>query len=173
MALYGRTYKGTFAGVSFTGGAARDIWELKADTDHVIGVTSIFVGNYGTTQFGDASAQGMWPRLIRASGSFTSGSGGTAYTPEDVNGSATTFGGVLEGHNSTPATVASGTFVTLENEVWHLQAGWFYKPTPQEMIIIKPGETLIVTFPDDGTLNPSGDAPKITSTITFEVVGGL
>ena len=166
-------YKGTFAGVSYTGGAARDIWELGATSSQVIAVHSIFVGNYGTTQFGDANAQGLWPRLIRASGSFTSGSGGSTITPVTTDGAAATFGGTLEGNNSTIAVVSTGTFVTLENEVFHLQAGWFYKPTPQEMIILRPSDTLIVTFPDDGTLNPSGDAPKITSTIVFEVVGGL
>jgi len=171
--MYGRMFKSTFSGVTCSAGVARDVWEVLAGTAHVIVIHRIFIGNYGTAEFGDAKAQGMWPRLIRATGSFTSGSGGSGVTTASMDGIGGTNTFTVEGNNTTLAVAGSGTLTTLDNETFHAQAGWFYNPTPEERIIIAPSTALICTFPDDGTLNPSGDLSKVTSTITFEVIGGL
>ena len=168
--MYGRLFTASTSGVTYTGGAARDVWELGATANQVLAIHSVFIGNYGTAEYGDAKAQGMFVRFIRAYSTFTSGSGGTTPTAEPHDGGAA-FTGTVEANNSTIAVVNTGTFKTLLNESFNTQAGFFYKPTPEERIIIHPSQTFIVTFPDDGTLNPSGDISKLTSNIIFEVIG--
>lgn len=151
----GRIYSASVsAGVT----AIQDFFELNAPSDAIVKIHSITLGQ--NLDYGDAAAEGLRVQISRATGSGSGGSTPTA-RPHNVGDSA--FGGTVEANNTAQGT---GTTVLVE-DAFNVQAGWFYRPTPEEMIIISPSGRIVVELPVAPT-----DSLTISGSITFEEIGG-
>lgn len=145
-----------------------DLVNIKAPTDAIVRILSIFVGQSGDA--GDAEAELLRVQLRRGQGTFTESAGG-ALTPakhEDSDGAATV---TATGFNATPASAGTGTLTTITEETFNVQAGWYYTPTPEEQIILRPTigtdlSSLIVHVP-----STVADDLSMTCRVTFEEVG--
>jgi len=153
----GRVYTASFGGVSVTG--IQDLFEINAPSDSIVKIHSITVGQ--NTDYGDSEAEGLRVQISRAP--TASGSGGSTPTARPHNEGDAAFGGTVETNNTTQAT---GTVVIYE-DTFNVQAGWAYRPTPEEMIIISPGGRLVVELPVAPT-----DSLTMSGSITFEEIGG-
>lgn len=153
----GRMYTASVGAVAVT--AAQDFFELVAPSDAVVVIHSIYIGQY--TDAGDSEAE-MLP--VQINRNTASGSGGSALTarPHEVGDAA--FGGTVEANNTTQA---GGTETVLVQEAFNIQAGWFYKPTPEERIVLSPSGQIVVELPVAPT-----DSITMQGSITFEEIGG-
>jgi hypothetical protein len=164
----GRPYTGQVSAVTLPATNAFDVFELTAPSDACLVIHSIFVGQAGTADYGDAEAEGLTVQLKRASGSFTSGSGGTTPTPAPHSFGDAATGATLEASNTTIAAVGTGALTVLRSETFNVQAGWYYTPTPEERIVLSPGQALVVSIP----VGPADAFSALAASITFEEQGG-
>lgn len=169
-----RIYTATVALASVT--AAMDVFEIPVSASQVIRVHSIFVGQ--VSDAGDANAQ-MLRALLRRGVGATSGSGGSTPTPRPHDTSWGAFSGTVEAGNTTLAVPGGGSIVTLLEETWNAQAGWYYTPTPEERVEFLPSEKIIVSIADagedfaDSTADAIANGVTLSARITFEVLGAL
>jgi hypothetical protein len=75
-----------------------------------------------TTEFGDAQEEQLEVTVVRATGSITSGSGGTTPTANPVVPGDAAFGGSVEAGNTTRLLVGSGTLTQLGQYTWNVRA---------------------------------------------------
>ena len=152
----GRIYTASFGGVAVS--AIQDLIELNAPSDAIVKIHSIIIGQ--SSDAGDSEAEMLRVQISRATGS---GSGGTTPTarPHEVGDAA--FGGTVEANNTTQGT---GTTVLVE-DTFNIQAGWQWRPTPEEMIVLSPSGRVVVELPAAPT-----DAVTMSGSITFEEIGG-
>jgi hypothetical protein len=80
--------------------------------------------------------------LMRFSGAYTSGSGGSTITPVGHNGKFATTSVTAERNNTTQAT--GGTSVDLVPDGFPLQGGFVYTPVPEERHVFGPSTALIL-----------------------------
>lgn len=164
----GRVYSGRVAAVNIPATNAFDVFELVAPADAIVEVLSIFVGQSGTGDHGDAQAESLPIELIRLSGSTTSGSGGTTPTPAPHAFGDPAYGGTLEASNTTVAVVGTGVLTTIKSDTFNVQLGYAYTPTPEEIITLSPSQSLVVRIP----VGPADAIPTSYATVTFREVGG-
>ncbi len=151
----GRMYSAVFDNIAQS--AAGDIIEIASAAAKVVIIHSIFYGQ--EDDYGDASADGGRLTLQRAT---TSGSGGTVVTglpldPGDAAGSAT-----VERNNSTPAA----TLTLLVGETFNWQAGWFYKPTPEERVVLGGADIVVLRLEDTPAVSHN-----TSLTLIYEEIG--
>jgi hypothetical protein len=161
-------YSGRVAAVNLPATNAFDVFELVAPADSTVVIHSIVFGQSGTADFGDAQAEGLPMELLRASGTTTSGSGGSTPTPAPHSFGDPAFGGTLEASNTTVLVVNTGALTTIRSEAFNVQAGYQYLPTPEERIILSPSQSLVVRIP----VGPADAIATTYATITFEECGG-
>ena len=127
MIISARIYSVVFQAVAIT--ASQDLFELTPADDKPIGLLGIMLGN--STDFGDAQDENLRWSVIR--GFTTSGSGGTAPTPNPVGRTDTAAGFAAEVNNTTKAT--TGTTKILHADAFNVRAGlamfWTPETTPQ------------------------------------------
>lgn len=143
---------------SVTVSAIQDLFEILAPTDAIVVIHSINIAQQ--SDYGDSEAEGLDVQISRATGSGSAGSAGTE-NPLEVGSPAA--GAVVELNNTTQAT---GTTVLLADS-FNVQAGWQYRPTPEERIVISPGGILVVELPVAPT-----DPVEMSGTIIWEEIGG-
>jgi hypothetical protein len=133
-----RAYTVRFTAVAAT--AAVDFFELTPADDKPIEVYGIFLGQ--SSDYGDAQAEQLPFDVIR--GHTTSGSGGSATTPQPIDSSAEAAAGfTAETMNTTQASV--GTTTTLHSDVVNLQAGYMlWLPEHSEWGASQANTTLVV-----------------------------
>ena len=153
----GRMYTASFGGVAVT--AIQDLFELNAPSDSVVALHAISVTQ--SSDAGDSEAEMLRVQISRSTG--TSGSGGTTLTARPHNVGDAAFGGTAEANNTTQAT----TTTVVREETFNVQIGWFYRPAPEERIILSPGGALVVELP-----TAPADALTMSGSITFEEIGG-
>ena len=153
----GRMYKAQLSAIAVT--AIQDLWEINAPSDAVVVLHSCVIGQ--NTDFGDAAAEGLPVQISRATG--TAGSGGSGVTANPLEVGMPAYGGTVERNNTTQA----GTTTVLHADVFNIQGGWLYIPTPEERIVISPSGVLVIELP----VAPA-DSITVYSTITFEEIGG-
>jgi len=153
-----RMYSASFTDVAVS--AIQDLWELNAPADSVVVIHSIVIGQ--NSDYGDAAAEGLTLQLSRSTG--TSGSGGTTPTAAAHQVGDAAFGGTVEANNTTQAT----TTTVIRADAFNIQGGWVYQPTPEERIVISPSGRVVLELPSA----PTPDAITMSSTITFEEIGG-
>lgn len=140
--------------------AAQDVFEVVAGSQSRVRLREIRLGQF--TDFGDAAAEVLSVQLIR--GYTTSGSGGGAITP--VN---------LEGHSGAPAATSTvernnttlaqdGTGVVLISDVWNISSGWWYYPPEEEMPILDKSQRLVVR------ISAPADEITVNATLVFEEI---
>ena len=118
--MQGRVYTVTFDAVAVS--AAQDLFELTPADDKPIEILRIVLGQ--TSDTGDAADEQLQIKIIR--GNTTSGSGGSAPTPQPLGPVDSAAGFTAEVNNTTQAS--SGTAVTLVATAWNVRAGldlWF------------------------------------------------
>jgi hypothetical protein len=151
-----RMFTAVFGGVSVS--AAQDFFELNAPSDACVVLYSAFIGQSSVA--GDSSADIARIQVKRAT--TTGGTGGTPPTARPLEVGDSAFGGSVEINNTVQA---GGTVLFLIEETFNVQSGWFYKPDPDERIVLSPSGRLVISTPDTLTLTMSG-------TIVFEELGG-
>ena len=152
----GRMYTVVLEGVAVTD--AGDLIELTAPSDAVVVLHRIHLGQ--SSDAADAQAEMLGITLSRVG---TTGSGGSALTSRPHQVGDPTFGGSVAGQNTTDVISP----VTILEEAFNVQAGWYYVPTPEERIVISPSGGLV--------LNPGStpaDSLTMHLSMTFEEIGG-
>lgn len=134
-----------------------DLYEITAPTDAVVVVHSIEIGQ--SSDAGDAEAEMLEVSLRLAT---VAGSGGFSGNDTPLQAGSPAFGGVADVENSTVATAA----VQYERYTFNIQAGWLYRPTPEERIVVSPGAIFVVR------VSAPADSLTFNSTFTFEEIGG-
>lgn len=156
-----------YTGEDTTSGSTDDLdfVELIAAADHVIRILSMRVGQ--SSEAADAQAEMMGITLKRASGSYTSGSGGATPTPRPHSFQAPATGATLEMSNTTIAVVGLGALDDLLADAFNVQVGWLYQPSPDEYIEISPAQAFIATMS-----KVPADAIDWHVSVTWEELGG-
>lgn len=154
-----RYYTAIFSGVAVT--AQQDFFELLAATGKPVIITKIELEQ--TTEVGDAQEEGLSILMKKGTG-VTSGSGGTAPTPNPADIDDTAAGAVTEVNNTTKMT--SGTITTLAAWAWNVRMPFNKIFLPEERPIIKPGDRLTVEL---GTT--PADSITMNGTISFYEIG--
>ena len=154
----GRLYDVPFSAVSIS--AAQDLFEVLAASGKPFFLHSIVFGQ--TSDFGDAQAEGIQILIKRATGSYTSGSGGSTVTPAKHLTNDAAAGPTAEINNTTQASAGSGALTTLYTESVNVQAGYQYLPTPEMRYFFLPSEACVVS------ITAPTDAITGSGTLTFE-----
>lgn len=159
----GMRYSASFSAVAVS--AAQDLFELLAPADACIAIHSIRLGQ--SSDFGDAQAEGLEVTLKRATGSYTSGSGGTSPSKNALESGFSAAGATVEANNTTQAAVGTGTLTKFMHDTFNIQIGWLYQPVPEERIILSPSQALILSLD-----SAPADAITMSGTIVWEEIGG-
>jgi hypothetical protein len=139
--------------------AAFDAFELLAASGKPFILHEIVLGQ--SSDYGDAAAEGLSVQIKRATGSYTSGSGGSSVTPtKNTNDPAAAA--TADVMNTTQALVGSGTLTTLRAEPFNVQAGYQYLPPPEQRKTFLPSEACIVS------VSAPADAVTISGTAVIE-----
>jgi hypothetical protein len=154
---HGEMYTGTLAPTAHT--AAGDLMAITGTGTGALVLHSIHIGQ--TLDAGDAEAEMVHCRLSRWT---TAGTGGTTPTPSPHN-----LGQTAASTFRINATVDATVLTTLYEFVFNVQAGLFYTPTPEEMIVVSAEATdglvlALVTVP--------ADSLTIAGSMTWEEIGG-
>lgn len=115
-----KVYTVVFSAASVS--AAQDLFEITPASNKPVEIVGIELGQ--TSDSGDAQDEQLQLSIIR--GHTTSGSGGTAPTPQPLEPNDGAAGFTAEVNNTTVAT--TGTTATLWTTAWNVRAGyinWF------------------------------------------------
>lgn len=156
----GRMYSATFEGVAAT--AVQDLFELLAPTD-----AAVVIHRCEVTQDTIEISEQLPIRIVRGSGTVTTGSGGSTLTAKPLALGDPAYGGTVKANNTTRMVVGTGVLSLLGRRAFNLVTGFLYNPTPEERIVISPGDrvTFELSTAPAGSTNFSGE-------IVFEEIGG-
>ena len=115
MAVYTVVLSGTLTAA----GTDCDLLEITPADDKPCYLRGMVIGQ--TSELGDTAEESIRISIIRLPATFTSGSGGSAPTPQAVSELSAAAGFTAEVNNTTVATT-SGTAVTLEEFAWNERA---------------------------------------------------
>lgn len=149
-------YSTSFTDVAVT--AAQDLFELTAPADAIIVLHSCYISQ--NTDYGDAASEGLTINVTRYS---TSGSGGSTPTPRPMEVGMPASGATSEANN----TSQGGTPVVVHSEAFNVQAGWQYRPTPEERIVCSAGDIIAIELP-----SAPADSLTMSGTLYFDEIGG-
>jgi hypothetical protein len=154
----GRMYSVPFSAVAVS--AAQDLFEVLASAAKPFYLHEITVAQ--SSDFGDAQAEGLSILIKRATGSYTSGSGGTTVTPAKHLTNDAAAGPTAEVNNTTQAAAGSGALTTLRAEAFNVQSGYQYLPTPEQRFFFLSAEAVVVS------ITAPADALTVSGTLVFE-----
>lgn len=156
----GRLHTATFKLV--TGTAQQDFFEILAQTGTVVSIHSWWLGQ--TSEIADAQEEQLLITSNRGVGA-TSGSGGTAITPQPVDDGESSFRGTVEANNTTKMT--SGTVEELEVYQWNVRVPFVVIYTPETRPIISGNKRWTLELE-----TTPADAITFNGMVTFEELGG-
>lgn len=136
----GRMYQVPIAFVSQT--AQIDFFELTAAAEKPCEIHEIYLAN--STDVGDAQEEMLTLKLKRASGTVTSGSGGTAPTPVPQCPDDAASGLTAEVNNTTKLVVGTGTITDERLFAWNVRMPFEKIFTPETRPFIKGGEKKVL-----------------------------
>lgn len=136
----GRVYQVPITFVAQT--AQIDFFELTAAAEKPCVIHEIYLAN--STEVGDAQEEMLTLKLKRASGSVTSGSGGSTPTPVPINPDDAAAGMSAEVNNTTKLAVGSGTITDERLYAWNVRAPFHMIFTPETRPKIKGGERKVL-----------------------------
>ena len=130
--------------------SAVDFFELITGASGHLALLGLDIGQ--TTELGDAADEQILWFIKRATGSYTSGSGGASATPAKLNpgDAAATF--TAEVGNTTQLAVGSGVLTTLHSGTFNIRSGLQLFWTPETAPRISASSALVVGLgeaPDD------------------------
>lgn len=127
--------------LSVAASALQDLFELKSAAGKGIKLHAIHIG-----QSSDTDSEQLRVQIKRATGAYTSGSGGTTPTPQPLgNDSASSF--TAEMNNTTQAVAGSGALSVIHEDAFNVLNGWIFQPTPECRPIAFNGDAIIVSLP--------------------------
>lgn len=155
----GRMYIAQFAAVAAT--VAQDLFEVLAAAEKPFKIHEVRITQ--DSEAGDSASEQLRFTIKRATGSYTSGSGGSSPTvnklvPNDASTSAT-----VEANNTTRSAAGSGALTTLLTAADNVHNGWHYLPTPECQIVFAGGSAAII-----GLESTPADSITINGYIIFE-----
>lgn len=136
-----RVYTVGFSASAQTG--AVDFFELITGAGGTIALLGLEIGQ--TTELGDAQEEKIRLRFTRATGSYTSGSGGNtgvARPPVRASDGAATF--TAETLNTTQVAAGSGTLTVLSQYPFEVRAGYERFWTPETAFTSGPSSALVI-----------------------------
>lgn len=136
----GRLYQVPIPFVAQT--AQIDFFELTAAAERPCLIHEIYIAQ--ATEAGDAQEEMLTLRLKRASGTVTSGSGGTAPTPVPVNPDDAAAGLTAEVNNTTKLAVGTGTITDERLFAWNVRMPFHLIFTPETRPKIRGGERKVL-----------------------------
>lgn len=154
----GRFYSVPFSAVSVS--AAVDVFEVLAASGKPFILHEIAIAQ--SSDYGDAAAEGLSILIKRATGSYTSGSGGSTVTPAKHATNDAAAGPTAETNNTTQASAGSGALTAVRAEAFNVQAGYQYLPTPEQRMVFLPTEACVVS------ITAPSDALTLSGTLVFE-----
>lgn len=160
--MYGRFYSAIFDEVAVT--AVSDLFELICPSDAVLVIHTIDINQ--SSDAGDAESEQLHFDIKRATGSYTTGSGGT--TPnatKHATGDAAS-GATVKVNNTTQAANGSGSIDNIFTTNENVMAGLSVNPPPEQRIILSPGEALIIS------MDAPADSLTLSGRVVFEEIGG-
>lgn len=137
-----------------------DAFELNVASTRAVKLIRVSLGQ--TSDVGDASSENLQVRIN--TGHSTSGSGGSATTPNPLATGGAASASSAETMNTTIAS--SGTEVVRHVGVWNTQIGYEYRPIPEEMLEFAPSTRVCVR------VSAPGDAITVSGELVFEEIGG-
>jgi hypothetical protein len=154
----GRFYSIQFNAVSVS--AAQDLFEVLAASGKPFYLHEVVVGQ--SSDYGDAAAEGLTIAIKRATGSYTSGSGGSTPTPAKHLTNDAAAGVTAEANNTTQAAAGSGALTTIRSDAFNVQGGYQYMPTPEQRPFFLPAEACVVS------ITAPADALTVSGTMVIE-----
>lgn len=158
----GRLYSIPLAFTAHT--AAGDIVEIIAPAGALLDIHEIKLTQ--STEAGDAESEQLAFTLTRATGSYTSGSGGTSVTPVPLDGSDVAASFTAEMANTTDASAGSGALTNMWHDAVNVHVGLHYLPTPESRPRCGVSQAFILTL--DGA---PADSVSIGGYIIVEEIG--
>lgn len=158
----GRMYAIQFNSVAVT--AAQDLFEVVTDDDKVVILHEISVTQ--ESDAGDAESEMIPFSLSRASGTYTSGSGGSTPTEQPLDAGDAAGSMTCEANNTTRASAGTGTLTKLWERAENVLAGFHYLPTPECRPVISGGAAFIV-----GLENAPADSLTMNGYMIVEEIG--
>jgi hypothetical protein len=154
----GRKYTVPFSATSVS--AAVDAFEVLAATAKPFYLNRVVLGQ--SSDYGDAAAEGLSVLIKRATGSYTSGSGGSTVTPAKKRTNDAAAGPTAEVNNTTQASAGSGALTTLEADAFNVQAGYQYKEYGDDRHFFLAAEAVVVS------ITAPADAITLSGTLEIE-----
>lgn len=124
--------------------AAQDLWEIIAPVGSSFRLREIVIGQISDP--GDSAAEILGLLIKKASGTYTSGSGGSAGGVREHNANSTTVNVSGEINNTTQASAGSGALVTQRAEAVNVQVGYKYAPPKDQCFHYGPGEACVISI---------------------------
>ena len=155
----GRIYTAEFSGEAET--AQIDFFEIVAPADGVVLIHEIELTQL--TEVGDTAEEMLLVSLVR--GNTTSGSGGSAVTPNPMNFGDAAFGGTVEAANTTKATL--GTEQILWSVNWNIRMPLQKIWTPETRPVLSPSQRAVFEL-----RTTPADSITFGGTLSFEEIGG-
>lgn len=156
-----RLYTISFEAVTVS--AAQDLFEVLVPAD-----ASMILHYAIITQRSDAKnaeSEMLDFRIMRVTGSPTSGSGGSTPTPRPLSQGDAAAGITAEANNTT--RLSGGTIVTLHKEATNVMSGLYYIPAPEAMPEFSPSTRLVIGL----EVAPEDDL-VMNGTLLVEEIGG-
>lgn len=119
-----------------------DFFELTAAAEKPCCIHEIYLAN--STDVGDAQEEMLTLKLKRASGTVTSGTGGTAPTPVPQEPDNAASGLTAEVNNTTKLVVGTGTITDERLYAWNVRTPFQLIFTPETRPRIKGGEKKVL-----------------------------
>lgn len=154
----GRMYSVPFSATSVS--TAIDAFEVLASTAKPFFLHSVTLAQ--SSDYGDAQAEGLSVLIKRATGSYTSGSGGSTVTPAKHLTNDAAAGPTAEVCNTTQSSAGSGALTTILADAWNVQGGYQYLPPPEQRLFFLAAEACVVS------ITAPADAITLSGTLVFE-----
>lgn len=153
-----RMYSMSFVGV--TGTAPIDLFDIIAADDKPILIHQCTISQY--SELGDAEEEQLVMALVR--GNSTPSSGGSLGTFNKLDNLDSNPGATGTYGNTTVASGGTPEFVYQES--FNIRDSWFYQPTPEQRIRVRPGFRVCVRMRSTPT-----DAVTFSGNIIIEELG--
>lgn len=159
--MIGRVYSVVFENVAIS--AAQDLFEITPADDKPVRLLGLMLSNVGgVSDAGDAQEEDL--RITVNRGNTTSGSGGSAPTPQPLNSRDAAAGFTAEVNNTTRAT--TGTKVVLHADGWNTRQGYQFFWTPETYIMASQADTLLTIALEAAP----ADSFQVSGTAYFEEI---
>ncbi len=156
----GRKYIVTFESIAVT--TAVDLFEIEGPA-----VLSWILHVIKITQENITGSEQLLYSIVRATGVFTSGSGGGTATVGKMQDTAAAHGLIaVERTNTTRALAGSGALTTLLLDAQNILNGWHYLPTPEARIEFGGNEAVII-----GLESTPGASTTMSGYAVIEIIG--